>query len=101
MILHNILIRVNTHDVYDLSTKVNAGIIQSIARGIAANCPNAMVCVITNPVNSTVPIVAETLRQAGCFNPRKLVGVTTLDIQRSKAFVGAHLGVDPQVRFIN
>eukprot|EP00947_MAST-08B_sp_MAST-8B-sp1_P002751 g2751.t1 len=75
---------------------VNAGIIQGIARKIAVSCPRAMVLVITNPVNTTVPIVAETLRQAGVYDPRRLVGVTTLDIQRSKAFVGAALGEDPR-----
>jgi hypothetical protein len=43
-----------------------------IARNIAKCCPKAIVCVITNPVNSTVPIVAEALRAAGCFDPARV-----------------------------
>lgn len=37
---------------------------------------------ISNPVNSTVPIAAEILKKAGVFNPNKLFGVTTLDVVR-------------------
>ena len=36
------------------------------------NCPEAMICIITNPVNSTVPIATEVLKKAGCYDPRRL-----------------------------
>ena len=36
-----------------------------LAEGIAQHCPNAWIAVISNPVNSTVPIVAEVLKKAG------------------------------------
>ena len=35
---------------------------------------------ISNPVNSTVPIAAEVLKAAGVYDKRKLFGVTTLDV---------------------
>lgn len=35
---------------------------------------------ISNPVNSTVPIAAEILKAAGVYDKRKLFGVTTLDV---------------------
>ena len=35
---------------------------------------------ISNPVNSTVPIAAETLKAMGTYDPKKLFGVTTLDV---------------------
>ena len=35
------------------------------------NCPKAMLCIITNPVNSTVPIAAEVLKKAGCYDPQR------------------------------
>merc|ERR1711907_318788 len=38
---------------------VNAGLIKGFADAIAKHCPRAMVAVVTNPVNSTVPIMAE------------------------------------------
>lgn len=66
---------------------INAGIIKSLATGIAKTAPNAFVLVISNPVNSTVPIVAETLKSFGVYDPKKLFGVTTLDIVRANTFI--------------
>uniref|UniRef100_A0A1I8FQN0 Malate dehydrogenase n=1 Tax=Macrostomum lignano TaxID=282301 RepID=A0A1I8FQN0_9PLAT len=50
----------------------------------AGTCPKAMICIVTNPVNSTVPIAAEILKKHNAYDPRRLFGVTTLDIVRSK-----------------
>jgi malate/lactate dehydrogenase len=36
------------------------------------HCPNAHVLVISNPVNSTVPIVAEVLKKHGVYDPKRL-----------------------------
>jgi hypothetical protein len=49
-----------------------------LATGCAKFCPTAFIAVISNPVNSTVPIVAETMKQFGVFDPSKIFGVTTL-----------------------
>ena len=43
------------------------GIVAGLADGIAAHCPDAWVAVISNPVNSTVPIVAEVFKNAGAL----------------------------------
>lgn len=67
--------------------KVNAGIVSQLARGIADFCPEAFILVISNPVNSTVPVAAEVLKSRNAFNPKKLLGVTTLDIVRAESFV--------------
>lgn len=75
---------------------VNAGIIKDIANSIAKNCPKAMVAIITNPVNTCVPIAAEILKKAGVYDPKRLFGVSTLDVVRARAFIGEALGVDPQ-----
>lgn len=42
---------------------------------------------ITNPVNSTVPIVSEVLKHHGVYDPRRVFGVTTLDVVRASTFV--------------
>ena len=55
----------------------NASIVQSLAEAIASAAPNAFVCIISNPVNSTVPIVAETLKKAGVYDPKKVFGATS------------------------
>ncbi|GAB4820437.1 hypothetical protein N2152v2_007483 [Parachlorella kessleri] len=74
---------------------INAGIVKALCEGIAKHCPQAWVAIISNPVNSTVPIAAEVFKRAGTYNPRKLFGVTTLDVVRANQFVGDILGVDP------
>lgn len=38
-------------------------------------------------MNSTVPIVAEVLKKHGVFDPKRLFGVTTLDVVRASTFV--------------
>lgn len=40
----------------------------------------ALLNIISNPVNSTVPIAAETLKKMGAYDPKRLFGVTTLDV---------------------
>ncbi|CAL5380026.1 unnamed protein product [Camellia sinensis] len=56
-------------------------------RAVADNCPDAFIHIISNPVNSTVPIATEVLRQKGVYDPKKLFGVTTLDVVRANMFV--------------
>ena len=76
--------------------KINAGIVKSLVEGVAEHCPDAYILVISNPVNSTVPIAAEVLTAAGKFNAKKLFGVTTLDVVRAETFVQAITGTkDP------
>ena len=67
--------------------KINAGIVRDLVKGIAEYSPKAFVLVISNPVNSTVPIAAEVLKQANVFDPKRLFGVTTLDVVRAETFV--------------
>merc|ERR1712086_605620 len=43
--------------------------------------------IISNPVNSTVPIAAEVLKKHGVYDPQRLFGVTTLDVTRARTFV--------------
>mmetsp|Transcript_7390 Transcript_7390/g.21856 ORF Transcript_7390/g.21856 Transcript_7390/m.21856 type:complete len:324 (+) Transcript_7390:141-1112(+) len=75
---------------------INAGIVAGLAKGIAKTCPDAWVAIISNPVNSTVPIVAEVFKAAGTHDPKKVLGVTKLDVVRAKAFIGQITGTDPR-----
>ncbi|KAI9844099.1 MAG: hypothetical protein M1837_005813 [Sclerophora amabilis] len=77
--------------------KINAGIVRDLVKGCAEHCPKAFILVISNPVNSTVPIAAEVLKGAGVFDPKRLFGVTTLDVVRAETFVADITGEkDPQ-----
>lgn len=51
-----------------------------------------MLNIISNPVNSTVPIAAEALKRMGVYDKRKLLGVTTLDVVRGVARPGPAQG---------
>jgi malate dehydrogenase len=72
--------------------KVNASIVRDLVKGIAEFSPKAFVLIISNPVNSTVPIAAEVLKAAGVFDPKRLFGVTTLDVVRAETFVQEYSG---------
>jgi len=65
----------------------NASIVRDLAAAVARVAPEAHILVISNPVNSTVPIVASVLEKAGVFDPRRLFGVTTLDVVRAARFL--------------
>merc|ERR1711976_664513 len=74
---------------------VNAGIVKTLVTACAEACPPACILVISNPVNSTVPIASEVLKAKGVYDPRKLFGVTTLDVCRARTFVAEAKGTDP------
>ncbi|WP_018983802.1 malate dehydrogenase [Salinimonas chungwhensis] len=74
---------------------MNAGIVKGLVEGVAEHCPKACIGVITNPVNTTVAIAAETLKEKGVYDKNKLFGVTTLDVIRSEAFVAELKDLDP------
>ncbi len=71
---------------------VNAGIVKKLIGAGAKACPDACFAIVTNPVNSTVPIAAETLKAAGVHDRRRVFGVTTLDVIRANTFVAEIAG---------
>lgn len=71
---------------------INAGIVRDLITGVANYSPKAFVLVISNPVNSTVPIAAEVLKAHKVFDPCRLFGVTTLDVVRASTFTAEVTG---------
>merc|ERR1712176_1235000 len=65
---------------------INAGIAKNIVEACAKFCPDAILGLIVNPVNSVVPAMCELYKKKG-LNPRKICGVTSLDIVRANKFV--------------
>lgn len=49
----------------------NASIVRDLAKTAAKVAPKAHMLIISNPVNSTVPIVAEVFKKAGVYDPKK------------------------------
>eukprot|EP00554_Chaetoceros_debilis_P004674 CAMPEP_0194089908 /NCGR_PEP_ID=MMETSP0149-20130528/36646_1 /TAXON_ID=122233 /ORGANISM="Chaetoceros debilis, Strain MM31A-1" /LENGTH=345 /DNA_ID=CAMNT_0038773995 /DNA_START=52 /DNA_END=1089 /DNA_ORIENTATION=- len=75
--------------------KTNASIVRTLVEGCAEHCPGAVLAIISNPVNSTVPIAAEVLKSKGVYDKTKLCGVTTLDVCRANTFIANSQGKDP------
>lgn len=74
--------------------KINAGIAKGLIEATAKYCPDAMLGLIINPVNSIVPAMCEIYKSKG-LDPLKICGVTTLDVVRANKFVGEAVGADP------
>jgi malate dehydrogenase len=75
--------------------------VRELASAVGRISPAALVLVISNPVNSTVPIVAATLEKAGVFDPSRVFGVTTLDVVRASRFLSGIVGVPPDATPVN
>jgi malate dehydrogenase len=73
----------------------NASIVRDLAKAAAEHSPEANILIISNPVNSTVPITAEVFKKAGVYNPKRLFGVTTLDVVRASRFISQIKNSDP------
>uniref|UniRef100_A0A0D6QY17 Malate dehydrogenase n=1 Tax=Araucaria cunninghamii TaxID=56994 RepID=A0A0D6QY17_ARACU len=73
----------------------NASIVRDLAKACAEAAPDANLLIISNPVNSTVPICAEVYKSKGVYNPKRLFGITTLDVVRASRFVSQIKGSDP------
>merc|ERR1719284_1638568 len=70
----------------DLFAK-NADIAYDVVNACAKYCPEAILGMIVNPVNSVVPAMAELYKKKG-LDPMKIIGITTLDVVRANKFVG-------------
>ncbi|KAI8848984.1 lactate/malate dehydrogenase [Chytridium lagenaria] len=64
---------------------INAGIVRNLATAAAMVCPKAFIAIISNPVNSTVPIFAEVFKKHNVFDPK-----------RASTFVGELKKLDSQ-----
>ncbi|KAH9927866.1 malate dehydrogenase [Amylocystis lapponica] len=73
----------------------NASIVRDLAAAVARVSPKAHLLIISNPVNSTVPIVSAVLEKAGVYDPARVFGVTTLDVVRATRFLAGITGNSP------
>ncbi|KAF4695128.1 hypothetical protein FOZ60_005866 [Perkinsus olseni] len=73
---------------------VDAGIMRDIATTCAKYAPNAIMCIMSNPETSLVPLTAEIYKKAGVYDRKKLLGITTLDVTRARTFYAEATGLD-------
>ena len=92
MISSTYVARFRNFDLFLTSAQTNASIVRDLAAAVARVAPEAHLLIISNPVNSTVPIVSEVLKSAGVYDPRRVFGVTTLDVVRARRFLSEVTG---------
>jgi malate dehydrogenase len=71
----------------------NAGIVRDLTQKIGEVCPKALVAIITNPVNSVVPVACEVLKKTCSFDSRKVVhpyNVNLLCLHSPMTWLGVH-----------
>merc|ERR1712070_669145 len=78
---------------------INAGIAKGTVEACAKHCPDAVLGLIVNPVNSVVPAMCEMWKKAG-LDPKKIVGISTLDVVRANKFVQEITGKRCQIPVI-
>uniref|UniRef100_A0A1I8JFN5 Malate dehydrogenase, mitochondrial n=1 Tax=Macrostomum lignano TaxID=282301 RepID=A0A1I8JFN5_9PLAT len=70
----------------------NAGTVAELTSAVARHCPEALLCLLTSPLNSSVPLAAEVLRRYGVYNPRRLFGVTAINSVRANILMAQKTG---------
>ncbi|XP_030563118.1 uncharacterized protein LOC115764318 [Drosophila novamexicana] len=76
--------------------EINANIIIQTVNAIAKNSAHALIAIVTNPINTLVPLAAEVLKRNEVYDPNRLFGVTTLDCVRAERFIGDYLNINPK-----
>jgi L-lactate dehydrogenase len=73
----------------------NADVFRQIVPSILKNAPEAVLLVVTNPVDIMTHLAAHFAAEFGVPNTRVIGSGTTLDTARFRALLGRHFGVDP------
>jgi L-lactate dehydrogenase len=74
----------------------NADVFREIVPAVLSASPDAVLLVVTNPVDIMTHLAAHFAAAHGVPGTRVLGSGTTLDTARFRALVGRHFGVDPQ-----
>ncbi|CAG9765815.1 unnamed protein product [Ceutorhynchus assimilis] len=74
----------------------NAKVVYDTAKAMGEHSPDSILLIITNPVNSVVPVACEVLKNQGKLNPKKIFGASTLDSVRAATFIGEITNTDPR-----
>jgi L-lactate dehydrogenase len=73
----------------------NAEVFRQIVPSVLRNAPDALLLVVTNPVDIMTHLAAQFAAALGVPHQRVFGSGTTLDTARFRALLGRHFGVDP------
>jgi L-lactate dehydrogenase len=74
----------------------NADVFRQIVPSVLQHAPEAVLLVVTNPVDIMTHLAAHFAARCGLAGTRVLGSGTTLDTARFRTLLGRHFGVDPQ-----
>lgn len=63
-------------------------------------CPDALIAIVTNPLNSLVPLAAGVLKKRGVYRPERLFGICQIDQMRAKRFYAEAIGQEPKKVYV-
>ncbi|XP_046969630.1 malate dehydrogenase, mitochondrial-like isoform X2 [Vanessa cardui] len=86
---------VNTQMPLEKRFECQAPAVKRYADIIAKECPNAFIIVCTSPIDCMVPLIAETLKETGWYNPRKLLGSLAVPEMRASTLAARALCLEP------
>jgi L-lactate dehydrogenase len=75
--------------------KRNADVFQQIVPSVLRHAPEAILLVVTNPVDIMTHLAAHFAEKFGVPRTRVIGSGTTLDTARFRALLGLHFGIDP------
>jgi L-lactate dehydrogenase len=73
----------------------NADVFRQIVPSVLRHAPEAVLLVVTNPVDIMTHLTAQFAAESGVPSTRVIGSGTTLDTARFRALLGRHFGVDP------
>ncbi|CAH0694705.1 unnamed protein product [Spodoptera exigua] len=73
-----------------------APIVKCYADAIANECPKAFIIVCASPIDCMVPLIAETLKETGWYDPNKLLGSLAVPEMRASTLAARALCLEPR-----
>ena len=73
----------------------NAEIVYDLAQCCCEVCPKALIGVLTDPVNSIVPLICEVQKRNKCYEEKRVFGIIASHMNRASTFVAERMSLDP------
>ncbi|CAK1578518.1 unnamed protein product [Parnassius mnemosyne] len=90
----------NTGWITKSTLSQNADFIKNIAISVAKISPLPFLGIVTEPLNTLVPMAAEVMRNQGCTDLTKLLGISTIDTLKAQALYAAENEFNPSECFV-
>ncbi|KAJ8712437.1 hypothetical protein PYW07_005279 [Mythimna separata] len=81
---------------YEKRFEYQAPIVKAYADAIANECPKAFIIVCATPIDCMVPLIAETLKETGWYDPNKVLGSMAVPEMRASTLAARALCLEPR-----